>query len=100
MEIYLTFVFLFIGVPLLFFAMFKVARWSRIKNEELKEKNEDSQKQALEGMLQGKMGSIVNYYTSSMPKSASFVGNFLAVGVIIFFLILALILVLHVYKSI
>ncbi len=58
MNIYVAIIILFIGAPLLFFGMFKAARWSRMKNDELKAKNEDSQEQALKDMAQGKKGGF------------------------------------------
>ncbi len=100
MEIYISFFILFAGVPLIFFGMFKAARWSRIKNDELKTNQKDSQEQALKEMLQCKKGSIVNYYTSSLSKPLSTIGYLLAVSIIIFFAILASVLAYHVYQSI
>ena len=82
---------LFIPIILLGIGMFKLARWSRIKNAKLKERQEDSQGIALKKVLQGEnmKESITNYYTSSVSKPESFLGKVLAIAVILFFIILA-----------
>ncbi len=92
MNIYVAIIILFIGAPLLFFGMFKAARWSRMKNDELKAKNEDSQEQALKDMAQGKKGAFIKFHTSSIPNWQAFIGKILAVAVIMFLISLALIL--------
>ncbi len=102
MDYYLPIIFIFILIPLLGFGMFKAARWSRMKNEELKAKQEDSQDQALKDMHQRNnvKGSIIKFYTSSISKPEAFIGKVLAVGVIIFFIMLALLMVYYGWKRI
>ena len=82
---------LFISIILLGIGMFKLVRWSRVKNAELKEMEKDTQGEALKKVLHGEnmKESIVNYYTSSISKPESFIGKALAIAVILFFVILA-----------
>jgi len=72
--------------------MLKAARWSRKKNSELKLKQEDSQEHALKKILSGidLKESVKNYYGSSVSNPEALIGKALAVGVILFFVILAL----------
>ena len=100
MNIYLSIIIVFIGIPLLGFGMFKAARWSRKKNEELKAKHEDSQEQALKDMFRGKKGSFANFYTSSIPEPDAIIGQVLALGVIIFIIILVLVLAYYGWRHI
>jgi hypothetical protein len=102
MSNYLPIIIIFILLPLLGFGMFKAARWSRIKNEELKAKHEDSQEQALKDMLHRNnvKGSIAKFYTSSVSKPEAIIGKVLAVSVVTFFIILALLMVYYGWKRI
>ena len=92
MNIYIAITVLVTGILILGLGMFMAARWSRKRNEVLKARQEDSQAQALKDMLQGKKGSVANFYTSSLSRPGTFIGNALAVGVIIFFIIFALVM--------
>lgn len=82
---------LFIPIILLGIGMYIAARWSRIKNEELKARQEDSQGDALRKMLNGDItkDSVANYFVSSVSKPESLAGKALAIAVILFFVILA-----------
>jgi len=92
MKGFLLLVFLLLVILLLGAGMLKAARWSRKKNTELKEKQEDSQELAIRKILKGEVlkESVANYYASSLPESVSLIGKTLAIAVILFFVILAL----------
>jgi preprotein translocase subunit SecG len=84
----------FIVLAILLFgvAILKVAVWSRKKNAELKKKHEDSQALALRKILNSgdlKTG-VANYFASSASKSEAIIGKTLAVTVIVFIMLLAL----------
>ncbi len=100
MNIYVATIIIFIGIPLLGFGMFKAARWSRMRNEALKAKQEDSQEQAFKDMVQGKKGSFAKFYTSSISKPEAFIGKVLAIGVIMFFVSLALFMAYYAWARI
>ena len=102
MNHFVPIIIIFILLPLLGFGMFKAARWSRKKNEELIKKKENSQRQALQNVLQGNelKESIIKFYTSSIPKPEAFIGKVLAVGVIIFFISLSLLIAYYAWTRI
>lgn len=100
MSNFIPLIVIFIGIPLLGLGLFKAARWSRLKNEELKANHDDCQEKALQYMFQGKKGAITKFYTSSISKPEAMIGIILSIGVIIFFLLLALVVSYYVWNRI
>ncbi|MEJ2141542.1 MAG: hypothetical protein P8Y24_04170, partial [Gammaproteobacteria bacterium] len=68
------------------FGMLKAVRWSRKRNTEQGLNEGVSQEEILKNILSGNNSkeNIKNYYASSLSKTGSFFGKFLAIGVIIF----------------
>ena len=99
MNDYFLLVLMLLLIVLLGIGLLKAARWSRKNNMALKAKQEDSQEHALRVLKDElKRGctwddlkvALINFHSSSISKPEAFIGKALAIGVILFFVFLAL----------